>query len=59
MTTRALRAGWGQTLIFPIAHFGHWYVTLLYLGPVVILVIALSIQTWRDKRRDRRDDSSD
>jgi hypothetical protein len=43
----------------PIAHFGHWYVTLLYMGPVVILVAALSIQSWREKRRKRPDDPSD
>jgi hypothetical protein len=46
-------------VIFPIAHFGHWYVTLLYMGPVIVLVAALSIQSWRDKRRNRDDDSSD
>ena len=43
----------------PIAHFGHWYVTLLYMGPVVILVAALSIQSWREKRRKNSGDSSD
>jgi hypothetical protein len=46
-------------LTLPIAHFGHWYVTLLYMGPVVVLVAALSIQSWRDKRRGGKDDSSD
>ena len=45
-------------MIWPIAHFGHWYVTLLYLGPVIVLVAALSIQSWRDKRRKDPDDSS-
>ena len=59
MTTRALRASWGQTLTLPIAHFGHWYVTLLYMGPVIVLVAALSIQSWREKRRKGPDDSSD
>jgi hypothetical protein len=42
----------------PVAHFGHWYVTLLYLGPVIVLVIALSFQSWRDKRRKDPDDPS-
>jgi hypothetical protein len=41
-------------LILPIAHFGHWYVTLLYMAPVVILVGALSFQSWREKRREER-----
>ena len=48
-----------MTLTLPIAHFGHWFVTLLYMGPVVVLVVALSIQSWRDKRRNRHDDPSD
>jgi hypothetical protein len=47
-----------MTIVLPIAHFGHWYVTLLYMGPVVVLVAALSFQSWRDKRRGRGDDSS-
>jgi hypothetical protein len=49
----------GELVIFPIAHFGHWYVTLLYMGPVIVLVAALSIQSWRDKRRGDKDDTSD
>jgi hypothetical protein len=40
----------------PIAHVGHWSVTLLYMAPVVVLVAALSFQGWRDKRRKGRDD---
>jgi hypothetical protein len=47
------------TVILPIAHFGHWYVTLLYMGPVIVLVAALSLQSWRDKRRKAKDDPSD
>ena len=46
-------------VILPIAHFGHWYVTLLYMGPVIVLVAALSFQSWREKRRNRGKDSSD
>jgi hypothetical protein len=34
-------------------------VTLLYMGPVVVLVGALSFQSWREKRRKERGDSSD
>ena len=40
-----------RTRDLPIAHFGHWYVTLLYMGPVIVLVGALSFQSWREKRR--------
>lgn len=43
----------------PIAHFGHWYVTILYMAPVVILVAALSLSSWREKRRKERGDPSD
>jgi NAD-dependent oxidoreductase involved in siderophore biosynthesis len=33
------------------AHFGHWYVSLLYLAPVFVIVGALSIQSLRERRR--------
>jgi hypothetical protein len=39
-----------------VAHFGHWWTSLLYLAPVVIVVGWLSFQQWRDNRRERRDD---
>ena len=34
----------------PIAHAGHWLVSLLYLAPVVILVGALMVARARDSR---------
>ncbi|HEY8303781.1 MAG TPA: hypothetical protein VIG42_04230 [Solirubrobacteraceae bacterium] len=35
----------------PLAHLGHWYVSLpVFMGPVLLLVIALKIQTWREHR---------
>jgi hypothetical protein len=35
----------------PLAHLGHWYVSLpVFGGPVVVLAIALKIQTWRESR---------
>jgi hypothetical protein len=37
-----------------IAHFGHWWTSLLYLVPVVAIVAWLSFQQWRENRR--RDD---
>jgi hypothetical protein len=36
-----------------LAHLGHWYVSLLYVGPVVLLVGFLRFQSWRDRRRGR------
>jgi cytochrome c-type biogenesis protein CcmH/NrfF len=35
----------------PIAHLGHWYHSLLYLAPVVIVVIVLWFQERRERRR--------
>jgi hypothetical protein len=33
------------------AHLGHWYVSLpVFMGPVLLLVVALKIQTWREGR---------
>lgn len=35
----------------PLAHLGHWYVSLpIFMGPVLLLAIALKIQTWRERR---------
>jgi hypothetical protein len=44
-----------------LAHFGHWYISMLYLAPVLIVVGALSIQTRRERRRapDEDDDELD
>jgi hypothetical protein len=39
----------------PIAHVGHWYHSLLYLAPVVIVVVVLWMQERRDRRRGERD----
>jgi hypothetical protein len=36
----------------PLAHFGHWYVGMLYLAPVAILVSVLMIQGRRDRRAE-------
>jgi hypothetical protein len=36
----------------PLAHLGHWYVSLpVFMGPVLLLAIALKLQTWRERRR--------
>jgi ABC-type transporter Mla MlaB component len=35
----------------PLAHLGHWYISLpVFMGPVLLLVIALKLQTWRERR---------
>ena len=33
-----------------LAHFGHWWTSLLYLAPVVIVVGWLSLLAGRDSR---------
>jgi anti-anti-sigma regulatory factor len=34
----------------PLAHLGHWYVSLpVFMGPVLAVVIALKTQTWRER----------
>ena len=35
-----------------IAHVGHWWTSVLYIAPVAVVVGWLSIQAWRDRRRD-------
>ena len=38
-----------------LAHAGHWIANLLYLAPVLVIVGALGLQRWRDKRAGGRD----
>jgi hypothetical protein len=37
------------------AHIGHWSTSLLYFGPVAVLVAYLGVQNWRDRKRPPRD----
>lgn len=37
--------------VVPFAHFGHWWGSLLYLAPVVVVAVWL----WIQGRRGRRD----
>jgi hypothetical protein len=39
----------------PIAHVGHWYESVLYLAPVVILVVILLWQGRKDDGEDPAD----
>jgi hypothetical protein len=41
----------GRPMTLVLAHFGHWYVSLLYVGPVAVIAGVLSVQAWRDRRR--------
>jgi len=34
-----------------LAHFGHWYLQLLYIVPVVVIVALLKLAGWRERRR--------
>ena len=45
-----------------LAHAGHWLAGLLYLAPVVIVVGALVLQSWKDRRlpdEEREGDTPD
>jgi cytochrome c-type biogenesis protein CcmH/NrfF len=35
----------------PFAHLGHWYHSLLYLAPVLVVVVVLWVQERRERRR--------
>lgn len=39
----------------PLAHSGHWLVSLLYLVPVAAVVGTLAFHAWRDRRRADRE----
>lgn len=38
--------------VLPLAHAGHWFVSLLYLAPVVLIVSMLAVSSRRDKRAE-------
>jgi hypothetical protein len=40
------------TIAPPLAHLGHWYVSLpVFMGPVVVLALILKLQTWREAHK--------
>ena len=44
-------------LLLPVAHAGHW---ILYLGPVLVVLVAVIASALRERRmRDARGDSED
>jgi hypothetical protein len=34
------------------AHIGHWYVSIIYAAPAILLAGALAVSTIRQRRRD-------
>lgn len=43
-------------MVVPLAHFGHWYISLpVYFGPVIAVAAFLAISDWRQRRRARGD----
>jgi cytochrome c-type biogenesis protein CcmH/NrfF len=40
----------------PLAHLGHWYQSLLYLAPVLIVVVVLWVTERRERRRGPAED---
>jgi hypothetical protein len=39
-----------------LAHFGHWYVQLIFASPVLVLGGAMAVDTIRKRRKGPRDD---
>jgi hypothetical protein len=37
-----------------LAHFGHWYVSLIYAAPALLLTLGIAIGALRDRRRRAR-----
>ncbi|MEP6954495.1 MAG: hypothetical protein ABI950_10595, partial [Solirubrobacteraceae bacterium] len=46
--------GGGAVIELPVAHIGHWYHSLLYLGPVAVVVVVLWVSERRERRREAR-----
>jgi len=42
-----------------LAHAGHWLVSVLYVAPVLIVVVALALQSRRERSRDVDDEPQD
>jgi hypothetical protein len=41
-------------LVWVAAHLGHWYIGLpVYVGPIVLIVLAIKVSEWRERRRRR------
>ena len=44
-------SGLGSELVSPIAHTGHWSVTLLYLAPFAVAALWILRDRWRQSRQ--------
>ena len=40
-----------MTIALILAHVGHWWTSVLYVLPIVVVVGWLSLQAWRDSRK--------
>jgi len=38
-------------MVVPFAHIGHWWTSILYLAPVVVVVVWLGLSSWRARRQ--------
>ena len=42
-------------VLLPLAHLGHWYVSLpIFMGPVLLLFVWVYLGDWLEKRRRGR-----
>jgi hypothetical protein len=42
----------GGAAVIPLAHLGHWYVSLpIFLGPVLVLLAWVYVGDWLERRR--------
>jgi hypothetical protein len=42
--------------VIVLAHFGHWYVQLIFAAPVLLLGGAMAVDSFRKRRKGREDD---
>jgi hypothetical protein len=59
MTTALTAIGDWAAAAVPLAHAGHWYHSLIYAAPVLVLVLLLGIGTLRDRRKQARKERSE
>jgi hypothetical protein len=42
--------------VIVLAHFGHWYVQLIFAAPVLLLGGAMAVDSVRKRRKGREDE---
>jgi hypothetical protein len=45
--------------VFIPAHASHWAVSLVYFAPVLVIIGAIGITSWRDRRASDQTDASE